>query len=105
MRLSDEVWKELGRLRMPLFGMGKQKTWEELFNILLIEHHGNGDWRTKVKKVDLDPKLQKELYAVYERYLKDEISKMEYHVSCAEIESRYYNRFSSEQTRRDNGVC
>jgi len=97
-RVSDDVWKELNRLRLPQFGLGEQKSWDKLFNLFLIEHHGNGDWRNKVKYVDLDENLQEELYGIYEKYLKEEIDENEYYKQLIEAERRQY-------TKVRNKVC
>ena len=102
-RIDDDIWEELQRLRLPRFGLGEQKTWNELFNYFLIMHHGNGDWREKVKEVDkkLEKKMRKLLGGAWgdpefdpEKIKMDELYE--------KFERKQYDEFVKKQTKELN---
>ena len=90
-RVSEDVWKEIQRLRNPLMGLGEQKSLDKLFEYFLVLHHGNLDWRNKVKYVDLNPKLKSELSKLHINYLDNKITKNEYIIQSSKLEQKYYN--------------
>jgi hypothetical protein len=96
-RIKDDIWEELSRLRVHPLGVGGPKSWDQLLNYFLILHHGNGDWRTKVEEVD---------NVAYEEWaceLKgkglslEEMSKLYY-----KIEDEVYKKFVKKQSKELN---
>lgn len=91
-RISDEVFEELLRLRKPTLGLGEQRTWDSLFNYFLILHHGNGDWRRKVKYVDTE--VIKQLNEAIEGMKDDDALNLKVLSKLYnEIEKKVYNKF------------
>jgi len=77
LRISDDIFNELMRLRLPLFGVGGQKTWDMLFNYFLTLHHDTQDWREKIKDVDLNPAFFAKQRPIIEDYLNGNITEVQ----------------------------
>ena len=102
-RIDDDIWNELLRLRLPRYGIGKQKTWNKLFNYFLILHHGNGDWRAKVKEVDkkMEEKMRKLLRGAYGNP-KFDPEKIKMDGLYDALERQTYDEFVAKQTKELN---
>lgn len=95
--VSDDIWDELYRLRSDRM-YGEQMTWDDILNILLIVWHGNGDWRSKVKAVDVEARKRLDTWA-----------KTRSHIDLEELEKKYkelknelHDKFSDEQNFKLN---
>lgn len=97
-RMSDDIWEELMRLRHDGV-FGEQKSWDTLLNYFLICHHNNGDWRMKVQAVDANPEYVKELNDAIDLYLVDNdiISDEKLRETKSKIYDRYYKDFVKGQ--------
>lgn len=104
-RISEDIFQEMMRLRTPVevsFLGGEQKTWDNLFNYFLILHHGNTDWREKVKQVDLAMRPELELL-VDKYYSKNkEIDHEELLKIYFDLEGRFYKEFVEKQHKELN---
>lgn len=104
-RISEDIFQEMMRLRTPIevsFLGGEQKTWDNLFNYFLILHHGNTDWREKVKEVDL--KMRPELELLVDKYyLKHKIIDREELLEIYfDLENKFYKEFVQKQHKELN---
>lgn len=93
--MDDDIWNELMRLRNPPHGLGEQKSWDTLLNYFLIMHHGNGDWKKKVKEVDI--KLHDEFKKEISEMTFEELTIKNINVMYALLERKYYSEFIKKQ--------